>query len=165
MKLKNYLSWENYSTLFTISFQTFYLIVTFVVVTSCNTRKTELNKEISNRDTLATTISEVKIKVDSNYAFDFSAFKIIPIDLSKPIIFNDNVIENATLEATRKKESGRLIKKSAEKKKETRKGSAKKAKKAKKVQKSNYTLLYGFMFFIACSFIFLWFYLPKIKKP
>jgi len=163
--MKNILSWETYSTNFTTKYLNFFLLLATVgLFNSCGSRKTELSKTENKKDTLISIISEKKIKVDSSYTFDFSSFKIHPIDSTKPILINGNTILNAIIEGSTKKETGTLKKEGYKKNKEVKKGSQSNIAKAKKAEKKDHTILWALIAFIISGFIFLWFYLPKIKK-
>lgn len=163
--MKNIISWENYSTNFTTKYLNFFLLLATVgLFNSCGTRTTELSKTENKKDTLISLISEKKIKVDSSYTFDFSSFKIHPIDSTKPILINGNTILNAIIKGEVKKETGTLLKTTEAKEKEIKKGSQSNISKAKKAEKKDHTILWGLIAFIISGFIFLWFYLPKIKK-
>lgn len=153
--------WKNYSINFTTSFQIFCLNVMFVVAISCGHRKTELSKTEIKKDTLISILSEKKIKVDSNYAFDFSTFKIYPIDFTKPIIINGNTIVNASIEGTKKIEFGTLQKTTEIKEKEIKKGSTQTEIKTKETEKSDYTILYSIIALIIVAGIIVYLKLPS----
>lgn len=146
--------WKNYSINFTTSFQMFCLSAMFVVAISCGHRKTELSKTETKKDTFSSVLKEQKIKVDSNYAFDFSMFKIYPIDFTKPIIINGNTIVNASIEGTKKIEYGTLQKTTEIKEKEIKKGSTQTEIKTKQTEKSDYTILWiGIAFVIVAGVV------------
>ena len=107
MKLLKLISWKKFSTILVIFFM---LVILGGAVTNCGTRSTEIKKEYVKKDSVISTLTHVKIKVDSNYTIDFSSFKIYPIDLTKPIVVNGTKIENATIEKTTKKEMGNVSK-------------------------------------------------------
>ena len=86
------------------------LVILGGAVTNCGKRTTSIDKTYSKKDSVISTLTHVKIKVDSNYTIDFSSFKIYPIDLTKPIVVNGTKIENATIEKTTKKEMGNVSK-------------------------------------------------------
>ena len=107
MKLLKLISWKKFgikSVIFCLA------AILIGVVTNCGTRSKEIKKEYIKKDSVTSTLTHVKIKVDSNYTIDFSSFKIYPIDLSKPIVVNGTKIENATIEKTTKKEMGNVSK-------------------------------------------------------
>ena len=107
MKLLKLISWK----IFGIKSVNFCLAIILIgVVTNCGTRSTQIKKEYVKKDSVISTLTHVKIKVDSNYTIDFSSFKIYPIDLTKPIVVNGTKIENATIEKTTKKEMGNVSK-------------------------------------------------------
>jgi len=155
--------WKNYSTNFMTKFQIFCLSAMCVVATSCGHRKTELSKKEIKKDTIISVLSEKKIKVDSNYTFDFSTFKIYPIDFSKPIIINGNTIVNASIEGTKKLESGSLHKTIDTKEKEIKKGSVQTEVKTKQTEKSDYTILYSIIALIIIAGIIFYSKLPSVK--
>ena len=105
--MKTIKSWKKFSTILVIFFM---LVILGGAVTNCGTRSTEIKKEYVKKDSVISTLTHVKIKVDSNYTIDFSSFKIYPIDLTKPIVVNGTKIENATIEKTTKKEMGNVSK-------------------------------------------------------
>jgi len=163
--MKNTSSWKQPSTNFTTKYLNFFLLLATVgLFNSCGHRKTDLSKTEIKKDTLISLISEKKIKVDSSYTFDFSSFKIHPIDSNKPLLINGNTILNAFIEGASKKETGTRKKEGYKKDKEVKKGSQSKISKFKKAEKKDYTILWALIAFIISCFIFLWFYLPKIKK-
>ncbi len=158
--MKNIKIWKIFGT----KLVSFCLSAMCVVATSCGHRKTEISKTEIKKDTLISLLSERKVKVDSNYTFDFSTFKIYPIDFTKPIIINGSIIQNASIEGTKKIESGSLQKNIGVKEIEIKKGSSYSVEKTKQTEKSDYTILWALIVFIISGFIFLWFYLPKIKN-
>jgi len=134
------------------------------LIVSCGHRKTESFKTEINKDTLISILNEKKIKVDSNYTFDFSTFKIYPIDFSKPISLDGRIIDNASIEGTKKIGSGSVKKNIISKEKEIKKSITSQIIKNKESKKSDNTLLYIGLFFVFCLFIFAWFKLPSFKK-
>lgn len=156
--------WKNYSTNSMTSFQIFCLSAMFVVAISCGHRKTELSKTEIKKDTLISVLSEKKIKVDSNYTFDFSTFKIYPIDFTKPITINGNTIQNASIEGTKKIESGTLQKTTEVKEKELKKGSSSEIIKTKQTEKSDYTILYSIIALIIVTGIIVYFKLNTLSR-
>jgi len=120
-------------------------LLIFLLIVGCGTRKVESEKlgsiEVNN------TYSEgSKIVLGTNLTFT-------PFDNSKPFKVDgkkyDNVIvSNATNKTIEKWKTKTIYR-------------TKTIYQTKKVEKTDHTILYVSMFFIACLFIFLWFYLKK----
>jgi len=145
-------SWRNFGTKLAC-----FCLVTITLAAGCGTRKTETSKTEIKKDTLISVLSEKKVKVDSNYTFDFSTFKIYPIDISKPMLVRGIMFENAKIEGTKKIESGTLQKTTEVKEKEIKKGSNSETIKTKQAEKSDNTLLYIGLFAVFCFFVFAYF--------
>ena len=158
--MKNIRLWKKFGT----KLVSFCLTVMFVVAISCGNRKTELSKTEIKKDTLTSVLSEKKIKVDSNYTFDFSTFKIYPIDFTKPIVINGNIIQNAIIEGTKKIESGSVKKESHKNNEEIKKGSTSEITKNKNVEKSDYTILLSIIALIIVAGIIVYLKLPNLNK-
>jgi hypothetical protein len=156
--------WGKYLINFTTKYLLLFLNAMCAVATSCGHRKTELSKIETKKDTLISVLSEKKIKVDSNYTFDFSTFKIYPIDFSKPIIINGNTIKNASIEGINKRETGSIQKITESKEKEIKKSSTKTFLKTKETEKSDNAFLYIGLFFVFCLFVFACLKFPSFKK-
>lgn len=145
-------SWTNFWTKLVV-----FCLVTIILVAGCGTRKTETSKTEIKKDTLISVLSEKKVKVDSNYTFDFSTFKIYPIDISKPMLVRGIMFENAKIEGTKKIESGTLQKTTEVKEKEIKKGSNSEIIKTKQAEKTDNSNLYIGLFLIFCFFVFAYF--------
>lgn len=145
-------SWTNFWTKLVV-----FCLVTIILVAGCGTRKTETSKTEIKKDTLISVLSEKKVKVDSNYTFDFSTFKIYPIDISKPMLVHGIMFENAKIEGTKKIESGTLQKTTEVKEKEIKKGSNSEIIKTKQAEKTDNSNLYIGLFLIFCFFVFAYF--------
>ena len=121
-----------------------YLIL-FLLILGCGTRKIESEKfgsiEVNN------TYSEgSKIVLGTNLTF-------MPFDNSKPFKVDgkqyDNVVVSNSTSKTVEKWKIKIIYRT------------KTIYQTKTIEKTDRTILYASMFFIACLFIFLWFYLKK----
>jgi len=134
-----------------------FCLALIILVAGCGTRKTETSKTEIKKDTLISVLSEKKVKVDSNYTFDFSTFKIYPIDISKPMLVRGIMFENAKIEGTNRKEAGSLKKEVTGTAQEIKKGSASETIKTKQAEKSDNTLLYIGLFAVFCFFVFAYF--------
>lgn len=156
--MKNIKLWKRFGTKL-VSF----CLVTVILI-GCGTRKTETSKTETKKDTLISVLSEKKIKVDSNYTFDFSTFKIYPIDFTKPIVINGNIIQNAIIEGTKKIESGSVKKESQKNNEEIKKGSTSEITKNKNVEKSDYTILLSIIALIIVAGIIVYLKLPNLNK-
>jgi hypothetical protein len=122
------------------------LIVLFILY-GCGTRKTDLQVKDS-------------IHIENNYSQGTkivlgNTFTYKPFDSLKPMVIDNVVYKNVIITNdktnTVTKWKDRNITKTivTEKKKQT--------------EKSDNTILWIFIAFIICTFIFLWFYLPKLK--
>ena len=121
-----------------------YLLI-FLLIVSCGTRKAETEKvgslEVSN------TYSEgSKIVLSTNLTFT-------PFDNSKPFKvdgkkYENVIVSNAAIKIVEKWKTKIIYR-------------TKTIYQTKRVEKTDYTILYTSLFFIACIFIFLWFYLKK----
>ena len=140
-----------------------FCLVLIIAVVGCGTRKANTIKTQTKKDTLISILSEKNIKIDSNYTFDFSTFKIYPIDVSKPMLVRGVVFENAIIEGTNKKESGKLQKIVQDNVQEIKKGSNYTKEKIKETEKSDYTILFVLIALIVVSGIIVYLKLPKIQ--
>jgi len=156
--MKNIKLWKRFGTKLVV-----FCLVTIILVAGCGTRKTETSKTEIKKDTLISVLSEKNIKIDSNYTFDFSTFKIYPIDVSKPMLVRGVVFENAIIEGTNKKESGKLQKIVQDNVQEIKKGSNYTKEKIKETEKSDYTILFVLIALIVVSGIIVYLKLPKIQ--
>lgn len=151
--MKTIKSWENFSTTLVICFM---LVILGGAVTNCGTRSTEIKKEHVKKDSVISTLTHVKIKVDSNYTIDFSSFKIYPIDVSKPILINNVKIKNGIIDIISKKETLLYSKIDKTKIEQVKKGSGIESKKDKETQKSDTSNLWiGIAFVIGLVIYFL----------
>jgi len=121
-----------------------YLLI-FLLIAGCGTRKVESEKlgsiEVNN-----TYSQGSKIVLGTNLTF-------MPFDNSKPFKvdgkkYENVIVSNATNKVVEKWKIKIIYR-------------TKTIYKTKIIEKTDYTILYASMFFIACLFIFLWFYLKK----
>lgn len=121
-----------------------YLII-FLLIVSCGTRKVESEKlgsiEVNN-----TYSQGSKIVLGTNLTFT-------PFDNSKPFKVGGKKYENVIVSNSTNKVVGKWKIKIIYR--------TKTIYQTKTVEKTDRTILYASMFFIACLFIFLWFYLKK----
>jgi len=149
MKLKKLISWKKFGTKSVNYFLATILLIG--VVTSCGTRKVELEKlegiEVNN-----TYSNGSKIILGTNVKF-------VPFDNSKPYKVDGKEYSNVIVTNEKIKIVERWNTKTIYQ--------TKTIYKSKLTEKSDNTILYIGIAFIICLFIFLWFYLPKlpIRQP
>lgn len=124
-----------------------FLITIVFLFNSCGTRKTDLQVKDS-------------IHIENNYSQGTkivlgNTFTYKPFDSLKPMIIDNVVYKNVIITNdktnTITKWKYRNITKTIV------------TEKKKRTEKSDNTILWIFIAFIICTFIFLWFYLPKLK--
>lgn len=131
------------------------ILVLILMLCSCGTRKT--NKEYH--------------EFKSNYSFSDSSYtltqnvrlndigELVPIDNSKPFFVDGKEYFNVSIKFDKSKFEGFEL----EKKNIGTSNGHSEILETKQTEKSDYTMLWVLIAFIICSFIFLWFYLPKLK--
>ena len=143
-------SWKNFG----IKLVLFYLVLT--VVAGCGVRKTVKERIVIKHDTIHINNN---YELKQNKAFN-DILELKPIDSSKPIIYNGVSYYNASIRFDKSKIENVEIKGN-----ETlSQGSTDKTEIKKNTEKKDNTILYIGIAFIVILFIFLWFYLPKLKK-
>jgi hypothetical protein len=131
------------------------LILLFTI--SCGgTRKTSISKVDIKTDSLSIENSRI---LKQNIVLN-DIYQILPFDPLKPFIIDGKSYFNASITYDKSQfnnfqidEGNKIIGVS----KDT-------SEKSKDVEKSDNTILFSIIAFIVCLFIFLWFYLPKMKK-
>jgi len=156
MKLKKTILWKIFGTKSVKYFLAINLLIG--VVTSCGgTRKTSLSKVDIKSDSLSVENSRI---LKQNIVLN-DIGKIRAFDPLKPFFVDGKEYFNATIEYDKSQFNNfelQEVSKIIELKKDTK-------TKYKITEKSDNTILYIGIAFVICLFIFLWFYLPKIKKP
>lgn len=125
----------------------FIFLIIILFLYSCGTRKTDTQQRDS-------------IHIENNYSQGSkivlgNTFTYKPFDNLKPMILDGKKYENAIVS------NDKSISKTDWKTKYITKTIV--IEKTKATKKTDHTILYVLSVFIVCSFIFLWFYLPKIK--
>jgi uncharacterized integral membrane protein len=154
MKLKNLISWGSFGTKLIFIFLAV-LVIGFVL--SCGNRKTAITKTSIKSDSLSVENSRIlKQNIVLNDIGQIRAFDPLkPFFVDGKEYFNASIIyDKSQFNNFELQEGSKII----ELKKDL-------SEKQKDVKKTDYTVLYLGIIFIICLFIFLWFYLPKIKKP
>ena len=123
-----------------------YLLI-FLLIVSCGTRKAETEK-VGSIEVNNTYSQGSKIVLSTNLTFT-------PFDNSKPFKvdgkkYENVIVSNATNKVVEKWKIKIIYR-------------TKTIYQTKTVEKTDHTILYASMFFIACLFIFLWFKLPNVK--
>ena len=147
-------SWENYLKNSTMLLVLFYLVLT--VVAGCGVRKTVKERIVIKHDTIHINNN---YELKQNKAFN-DILELKPIDSSKPIIYNGVSYYNASLRFDKSKIENLEIKGSES----LSQGITDKTEIKKNTEKKDNTILYIGIAFIVILFIFLWFYLSKLKK-
>ena len=131
-----------------------YLLIIFLIV-SCGTRKTSQQKTTFKSDSLS--IENTRVLKQNIELRDIYSIK--PFDVLKPMIIDGKEYFNATIVYDKSKfdnfevsQGEKVIRIETEKE-----------VKNKESEKTDYTILFASMFFIAFLFIFLWFKLPNVK--
>ena len=131
-----------------------YLLTIFLIV-SCGTRKTSQQKSTFKSDSLS--IENTRVLKQNIELRDIYSIK--PFDALKPMIIDGKEYFNATIVYDKSKfdnfevsQGEKVIRIETEKE-----------VKNKESEKTDYTILFALLFFIAFLFIFLWFKLPNVK--
>ena len=131
-----------------------YLLILLLLI-SCGTRKTSQQKSTFKSDSLS--IENTRILKQNIELRDIYSIK--PFDVLKPMIIDGKEYFNATIVYDKSKfdnfevsQGEKVIRIETEKE-----------VKNKESEKTDYTILFASMFFIAFLFIFLWFKLPNVK--
>ena len=144
-------------------FEAVLAIAILLFLFSCGTRKASKQYDKHELDSISIVLKQNNFKIDSLYTFDFLTLKIYPIDITKPIILNGNVIQNANIEQTNKKEYGKITKSDKGETKTKTKVNKKTVEKEKVSEKDNskVSIWIGGFF---CLALLLYFLITKILK-
>lgn len=123
----------------------------------CGTRKVYKEETIIKKDTISKHLTQNNIVIDSNYTFDFSSFKIYPIDVKNPIVINGYRIKNAKIELDTKTESIKYKKIDLSFDKIENQAKTEKINNTKSIDKEDNTILYIGLFIVFLMFVFAWF--------
>ena len=130
-------------------------VVILLLLSSCGTRKTDISYQKQSKDSI--TIENHYTQATKTVLMD--VFTAKPIDALKPMVINGKEYFNATIVYDKSKldnfevsQGEKVIRIETEKE-----------VKNKESEKTDYTILFASMFFIAFLFIFLWFKLPNVK--
>ena len=131
-----------------------YLLILLLLI-SCGTRKTSQQKTAFKSDSLS--IENTRVLKQNIELRDIYSIK--PFDVLKPMVIDGKEYFNATIVYDKSKfdnfevsQGEKVIRIETEKE-----------VKNKESEKTDYTILFASMFFIAFLFIFLWFKLPNVK--
>ena len=131
-----------------------YLLILLLLI-SCGTRKTSQQKTTFKSDSLS--VENTRVLKQNIELRDIYSIK--PFDVLKPMIIDGKEYFNATIVYDKSKfdnfevsQGEKVIRIETEKE-----------VKNKESEKTDYTILFASMFFIAFLFIFLWFKLPNVK--
>jgi len=141
--------WKNYGT----KLACFYLVI--IILAGCGTRKTAKEYHTFKSDTLNTNNN---YELKQNKAFN-DILSVKPIDSTKPIIINGISYYNASILFDKSKFDNLEIKANNNL---SQSSSSEDLNKKNTVSKNENLLWLGIVF-VAALFIFLWFYLPKLK--
>jgi len=128
-----------------------YLIIILLFISCSTTRDVKLNKSTIESGTI-TTNNDVVLKQETILN---NIFTIKPFDNNKPMFLNGKEYKNVVI--TKDKTKHNILTKTIYNRQTITKTIE--ITKTKETKKTDYTSL----FFILCLFIFLWFYLPKVK--
>jgi len=128
-----------------------YLIIIFLFISCSTTRDIKLNKSKFESGTI-TTNNDVILKQETILN---DIFTIKPFDNSKSMLLNGKEYKNVVI--TKDKSKHDILTKKIYNRQTITKTIE--ITKTKEIKKTDYTSL----FFILCLFIFLWFYLPKVR--
>lgn len=144
----------DYFRQFVVSFIAIVLAILFMVIcSSCGgTRKVDISKNTSENINIENTYS-IGEKIVLNDIFTYT-----PLDISKPMIVNGKSYQNAVIK------SDKSVSKEKKIEIRTKYYITRTITIEKTIDRTNYIYLWLGMFLIVCGFIFLWFYLPKIKN-
>jgi len=130
-----------------------FLLLFFVY--GCGTRKVEAEKKETQTDQIAV----INSSIESEKIVLGTSFIYTPVDGLKPMVIDGRKFENAIVSGGTHKETSHI-------KWMTQKYNITKTitiEKTKIVDRTDNTMLWVLIAFIGCLFVFLWFYLPKIK--
>lgn len=153
MKLKNTISWKKFGT----KSATFFLVALLVFfATSCGGKRSTAKSRID--------IKADSIKINNNIVLTqnsalYDVISFVPIDNAKPIILNGVAYYNASIKFDKSKFENLELKDLSS----LSYSSTDRLEKNKETEKTDNTLLYIGLAFVVCLFVFLWFYLPRIK--
>jgi len=128
-----------------------YLIIIFLFISCSTTRDVKLNKSTFESGTI-TTNNDVVLKQETILN---DIFIIKPFDNNKSMFLNGKEYKNVVI--TKDKSKSNILKKTIYNRQVITKTIE--ITKIKETKKTDYTSL----FFILCLFVFLWFYLPKVR--
>jgi len=128
-----------------------YLIIIFLFISCSTTRDVKLNKSTFKSETI-TTNNDVILKQETVLN---DIFTIKPFDNSKSMFLNGKEYRNVII--TKDKTKHNILTKTIYNRQTITKTIE--ITKTKETKKTDYTSL----FFILCLFVFLWFYLPKVR--
>lgn len=128
-----------------------YLIIILLFISCSTTRDVKLNKSTFESGTI-TTNNDVVLKQETILN---NIFTIKPFDNSKSMFLNGKEYKNVVI--TKDKTKHNIVTKTIYNRQTITKTIE--ITKSKEIKKTDYTSL----FFILCLFVFLWFYLPKVR--
>jgi len=128
-----------------------YLIIIFLFISCSTTRDVKLNKSTFESGTI-TTNNDVILKQETILN---DIFTIKPFDNNKSMFLNGKEYKNVVI--TKDKSKHNILTKTIYNRQTITKTIE--ITKTKETKKTDYTSL----FFILCLFVFLWFYLPKVR--
>ena len=143
--------WKNFGTKLAC-----FCLVTITLAAGCGTRKTAKEYHTFKSDTL---------NINNNYELAQNStfndiFELKPIDNTKPIIINGISYYNASILFDKSIKNGIEIKGSEN----LSYSSGSKVSESKNTEKKDNTILWIGVSSVVVLFIFLWFYLPRLKK-
>lgn len=153
MKLKNTISWKIFGTK-SANFFLATLLVFFA--TSCGGKRSTVKSRID--------IKSDSIKINNNIVLTqnsalYDVISFVPIDNTKPIILNGVAYYNTSIKFDKSKFGNLELKNLSS----LSYSSTDSLEKSKETEKTDNTLLYIGLAFVVGLFVFLWFYLPRIK--
>jgi len=128
-----------------------YLIIIFLFISCSTTRDVKLNKSTFESGTI-TTNNDIILKQETILN---DIFTIKPFDNNKSMFLNGKEYKNVII--TKDKSKHNIVTKTIYNRQTITKTIE--ITKTKEIKKTDYTSL----FFILCLFVFLWFYLPKVR--
>ena len=151
--MKNTISWKKFG----IKSVNFCLAIILIgAVISCGTRKSEISHHVFKSDSI---IVDNSVILSQNIRFN-NIVSLKPIDPLKPIIFDGKEYFNASIVFDNSEIKDFQI----EQKNLSVDVSKKSVEKIKEIEKSDTSNLWIGIAFVVGLLIFLWFYLPKLKK-
>lgn len=143
-------SWRNYGTKLAC-----FCLATIILAAGCGTRNTCKSRVEIKSDTLKVNNS---YELAQNSTF-YDIFELKPIDNTKPIIINGISYYNASILFDKSIKNGIEIKGSEN----LSYSSSSKVSESKTTESKNNNFMWIGIVFVVSLFIFLWFYLPKLK--